>query len=126
MLLVCGFQRLKNSQVENSPTRSTRNNPVQENDLFVKQIRLVQSAQNPLIMVARIFNKLPEVLKSEVNKKSFERRLKKILKDSVFYDIRTNSCSMTLTNVTGEANKKTDIFQGLLYLFLSNVNNNKY
>jgi hypothetical protein len=38
-------------------------------------------------MVARIYNKLPEGLKSEVNDKSFVRRLKKILKDNAFYDI---------------------------------------
>jgi hypothetical protein len=71
------------SQVENNPTRSTRNNPVQENDLFVKKVRLAQSVQNPL----RIYNKLPEALKSEVNDKSFVRRLKKILNDNDFYDI---------------------------------------
>jgi hypothetical protein len=78
---------VKNSQVETNLTISTRNNPLQENDLYVKQVRLAQSAQNPLIMVARIYNKLPEALKSEVNDKSFVRTLKKILKDNVFYDI---------------------------------------
>jgi hypothetical protein len=40
---------VKNSQVENNPTRNTRNNPVRGNDLFVKPVRLTQSAQNPLI-----------------------------------------------------------------------------
>jgi hypothetical protein len=78
---------VKNSEVENNPTRSTRSNPVRGNDLFVKPVRLTQSAQNPLVMVARIYNKLPEELKKEGNEKSFVRRLKKILKDNVFYDI---------------------------------------
>jgi hypothetical protein len=78
---------VKNSEVENNPTRNTRKNPVRGNDLFVKPVRLTQSAQNPLVMVARIYNKLPEELKNEGNEKSFVRRLKKILKDNVFYDI---------------------------------------
>ena len=77
----------KNSEVENNLTRGTRNKPVRENDLFVKPVRLTQSAQNPLIMVARIYNKLPENLKSDEDDKSFVKRLKKILKDNVFYDI---------------------------------------
>jgi hypothetical protein len=77
----------KNSEVENNPTRGTRNNPVRGNDLFVKPVRLIQSAQNPLIMVARIYNKLPENLKSDENDKSFEKRLKKILKENIFYDM---------------------------------------
>jgi len=77
----------KNSEVENNLTRGTRNKPVRENDLFVKPVRLNQSAQNPLIMVARIYNKLPEELKSDEDDKSFVKRLKKILRDNVFYDI---------------------------------------
>jgi Reverse transcriptase (RNA-dependent DNA polymerase)/Endonuclease-reverse transcriptase len=77
----------KNSEVENNLTRGTRNKPVRENDLFVKSVRLTQSAQNPLIMVARIYNKLPEDLKSDEDDKNFVKRLKKILKDNVFYDI---------------------------------------
>jgi hypothetical protein len=38
-------------------------------------------------MVARIYNKLPEDLKGEEDDKSFVKRLKKIPKDNVFYDI---------------------------------------
>jgi hypothetical protein len=53
---------VKNSQVENkndknNPTRSTRNNPVQENDLFVKPVQQIQSAKNPHITVAKVYNK---------------------------------------------------------------------
>jgi hypothetical protein len=62
---------------------------------IVKPVRLTQSAQNPLVMVARIYNKLPEELKNEGNEKSFVRRLKKILKDNA----SMNSCDMTLTDV---------------------------
>jgi hypothetical protein len=77
----------KNSEVENNPTRGTRKNPVRGNDLYVKPVRLNQSVQNPLIMVARIYNKLPEDLKGDEDDKSFVKRLKKILKENVFYDI---------------------------------------
>jgi hypothetical protein len=37
----------------------------------------------------------------------------------------TNSCSTNLTSVTGAANKNTDIFQGLSYIFLTSVKNPK-
>lgn len=49
----------------------------------------MQNTQNLLIMVARIYNKLPEDLKCEEEDKSFVRRLKKLLMDNVFYDIHT-------------------------------------
>jgi hypothetical protein len=55
-----------------------------------------------------------------VKKQSEENRL--LIDNPV---ISMNSCSMTLTNVTGVAEKNTDIFQGLFYIFFSNVNNNK-
>jgi hypothetical protein len=48
---------VKNSHVENNPTRSTRNNP-HARKLPVCETSIT-SAQNPLIMVARIYNKLP-------------------------------------------------------------------
>jgi hypothetical protein len=76
----------ENSLVENNPTWSTRNNLVhQENDLFVKPVRQTQSAQNSLIMVARIYKKLPEELKNEEDDKRFVGRLKKILKEHFFH-----------------------------------------
>jgi hypothetical protein len=53
----------------------------------VKPVTLNLSSQNPLIMAARIYNKLPDVIKVIENDQMFVRKLKEVLHQKMFYDI---------------------------------------
>jgi hypothetical protein len=65
----------------------TRNTKYNENDLFVLPCRNTNSVQNPLNMLARIWNQLPENLKAIENVKLFTKKLKLLLLDKMFYDM---------------------------------------
>jgi hypothetical protein len=65
----------------------TRNTKYNENDLFVAHCRNTNFAQNPLHMLARIWNQLPENLKAIENVKLFTKKLKLLLLDKMFYDM---------------------------------------
>ena len=78
------------SDVQEQNTKSTRNCPRNENQLHVKPVTLNISTQNPLIMAARIFNKLPAVLKVIENEQIFLRKLKR-------FCMRRYSCMTLMT-----------------------------
>jgi hypothetical protein len=54
----------KNSEHPDANISVTRNLTYNENDLYVKACRNQNFVQNPLIMLARIWNHLPETIKS--------------------------------------------------------------
>jgi hypothetical protein len=58
-----------------------------ENNLFVAPCRNTNFAQNPLHMLARIWNHLPENLKAIENMKLFTKKLKLLLLEKMFYDM---------------------------------------
>ena len=51
------------------------------------KVQIHLEAQNPLIMAAWIFNKLPAALKVIEDDKVFVKKLKKVLHEKMFYDI---------------------------------------
>ena len=68
--------------------RVTRNTTYKETaDLFVKTCSNANFGHNPLIMLARIWNHLPENIKSIENVKPFTNKLKKLLLQYMFYDM---------------------------------------
>lgn len=81
------FQRSKVSDVPEQTLYSTRNFQTNENQLHVKPVTLNLSSQNPIIMAARIFNKLPAALKVIEDDKMFARKLKEVLHERMLYDI---------------------------------------
>ena len=79
---------VKESDVPEQTTQhSTRNCQANENKLFVQPATLNLCSQNPLIMAARIFNKLPAALKRIEDDKVSVKKLKKVLHEKMFYDI---------------------------------------
>ena len=77
----------KNSEHPDANIRVTRNLTCNENDLFVKPCRNLNFVQNPLIMLARIWNHLTETIKSIEDTKLFVKKLKVILFNYMFYDM---------------------------------------
>jgi Reverse transcriptase (RNA-dependent DNA polymerase) len=65
----------------------TRNTRYNENDLYVAPCRSTNFVQNPLNMLARIWNHLPENIKAIENVKLFTKKLKLLLLDKMFYDM---------------------------------------
>jgi hypothetical protein len=66
--------------------RLTRNKTMYPCDLIVKESSLQLTAQNPLAMIARIFNHLPLALKMSVKEKDFVNNVKDLLYECLFYD----------------------------------------
>jgi hypothetical protein len=77
----------KNSDHPDSCFYVTRNTTYNENDLFVKPCRNENFSQNPLIMLARIWNHLPVYVKEIENFEKFSKELKLLLLKYVFYDL---------------------------------------
>jgi hypothetical protein len=77
----------KNSDHPDARIHVTRNKTYNENDLFVAHCRNTNLVQNPLIMLARIWNHLPENIKSIENFKLFTKKLKILLLKEMFYDM---------------------------------------
>jgi hypothetical protein len=55
-------------------------------DLYVKSATLQMTAQDPNIMIARVFNHLPLALKLSVSDKNFVNYVKKLVSEHLFYD----------------------------------------
>jgi hypothetical protein len=70
----------------NSRAYNTRNRIVHDCDLFVKKSTLQMTAQDPNVMIARVFNHLPLALKMNVTEKSFVTNVKKLVQEFLFYD----------------------------------------
>jgi hypothetical protein len=77
----------KNSDNPNAKFYVTRNTTYKENDLFVKSCRNSDFVQNPLIMLARIWNHLPDNIKAIEDVKLFTKKLKLLLLHYMFYDM---------------------------------------
>jgi hypothetical protein len=77
----------KNSDHPDAPIHVTRNSTYNENDLFVAHCRNTNLVQNPLIMLARIWNHLPHKLKVIEDVKLFTYKLKILLLEKMFYDM---------------------------------------
>ena len=67
--------------------RQTRNTTHKENDLFVQTCRNTSFVQNPLVMMARIWNHLPDSIKTIENDKLLSKKLKILLLKYAFYDM---------------------------------------
>jgi hypothetical protein len=48
------------------------------------------TAQDPYVMIARVFNQLPLALKMNVTEKSFVTNVKKLVQEFLFYDKSEN------------------------------------
>jgi hypothetical protein len=66
----------------------TRNKVYKENDLFVPLCRNANFVQNPLIMLSRIWNHLPDTVKSIASYEAFVVALKTLLLKCMFYDLQ--------------------------------------
>jgi hypothetical protein len=67
--------------------RQIRNATHKENDLFVKTCRNTSFVQNPLVMLARIWNHLPDSIKTIESDKLLSKKLKLLLLKYAFYDM---------------------------------------
>jgi Reverse transcriptase (RNA-dependent DNA polymerase) len=65
---------------------NTRNKIVHDCDLFVKRATLQMTAQDPNVMIARVFNHLPLAIKLNVNEKNFVISVKNLVSEFLFYD----------------------------------------
>jgi len=54
--------------------------------LYVPETTLDITKENPLVMIARIFNKLPLSLKGNVKREDFLKNVKAMLQANLFYD----------------------------------------
>jgi hypothetical protein len=77
--------RLKRN-VQNTCSYNTRNNISHDCDLYVPETTLDITKENPLVMIARIFNKLPLSLKGNVEREDFLKNVKAMLQANLFYD----------------------------------------
>jgi Reverse transcriptase (RNA-dependent DNA polymerase) len=77
----------KNSDHPDARIYVTRNTTYNENDLYVKPSRNNDFVQNPLIMLARIWNHLPLYIKEIEIFDKFVLELKAVLLKYVFYDL---------------------------------------
>jgi hypothetical protein len=59
---------------------------VHDCDLFVKRATLQMTAQDPNVMIARVFNHLPLAIKLNVNEKNFVISVKNLVSEFLFYD----------------------------------------
>jgi hypothetical protein len=74
------------NETEGSCSYSTRNKIVHDCDLYVKSATLQMTAQDPNVMIARVFNHLPLALKLSVSDTNFVNYVKKLAGDHLFYD----------------------------------------
>jgi Reverse transcriptase (RNA-dependent DNA polymerase) len=74
------------NETEGSQMYSTRNRVVHDCDLYVKKATLQMTAQNPSVMIAKVFNHLPLALKESINDKNFVIYVKKLVEEHLFYD----------------------------------------
>jgi exonuclease III len=74
------------NETEGSRSYSTRNKVVHDCDLYVKSATLQMTAQDPNVMIARVFNHLPLALKLSVSDKNFVNYVKKLVGEHLFYD----------------------------------------
>jgi hypothetical protein len=74
------------NETEGSWSYSTRNKVVHDCDLYVKSATLQMTAQDPNVMIARVFNHLPLALKLLVKDKIFLKYVKKLVGEHLFYD----------------------------------------
>jgi len=58
-----------------------------ENDLFVSECRLKQSAENPAVIIPRLFNALPARIKMIKENKVFLQKIREMVMYYQFYDI---------------------------------------
>jgi hypothetical protein len=72
--------------VNNARIYNTRNNISHDCDLYVPPTTLDITAENPIVMIARIFNHLPLSLKRNVESKDFLKDVKVMLQTNLFYD----------------------------------------
>jgi exonuclease III len=66
--------------------RVTRNKKIYPCDLIVKESTLSITSQNPVSMIARIFNHLPLALKMSIKEKKTVKLVKELLYECFFYD----------------------------------------
>jgi hypothetical protein len=74
------------NETEGFPMYSTRHRVVHDCDLFVKKAILQMTAQNPSVMIAKVFNHLPLALKESIHDKNFVIYVKKLVEEHLFYD----------------------------------------
>jgi hypothetical protein len=74
----------KNSDHPDTRIHVTRNATYNENNLFVARFRNINFVQNPLIMLARVWNHLPENIKAIENLILFTKKLKILLLKQMF------------------------------------------
>jgi hypothetical protein len=74
------------SENSDSVVYRTRNRIVHDCDLYVKKSTLQMTAQDPNVMIARVFNHLPLALKMNVSGKSFVSDVKNLVREFLFYD----------------------------------------
>jgi hypothetical protein len=69
------------SENSDSVVYRTRNRIVHDCDLYVKKSTLQMTAQDPNVMIARVFNHLPLALKMNVSGKSFVSDVKNLVRE---------------------------------------------
>jgi hypothetical protein len=72
------------TEYPNSRVYNNRNRIVHDCDLFVKKFTLKMTAQDPNVMIARVFDHLPLALKMNVTEKSFVTNVKKLVQEFLF------------------------------------------
>jgi hypothetical protein len=77
----------KNSDHPDISVRVTRNTTFKENDLFVKTCSNSSHVQDPLVMLSRIWNHLPQNIKEIESFVLFKNTLKRLLLQHMFYDM---------------------------------------
>lgn len=80
----------KKSQVKNCASPKTKSSKIKccENDLYVEiEDHMDILNQNPVVMIARIFNALPVSIKMLDDKKEFICQIKQIVYKHQFYDM---------------------------------------
>jgi hypothetical protein len=76
-----------NKDVPEPNVKITRITSINETDLFVKPSSLRCVNENPEIMIARVYNKLPICIKNIEKYDSFVKALKTVLLERNFYDM---------------------------------------
>jgi hypothetical protein len=74
------------NETEGFSMYSTRHRVVHDCDLFVKKATLQMTAQNPSVIIAKVFNHLPLALKESIHDKNFVIYVKKLVEEHLFYD----------------------------------------
>jgi hypothetical protein len=74
------------SENPDSVAYRTKNRIEHDCDLHVKSSTLQMTAQDPNVMIARVFNHLPLALKMNISGKSFVSDVKNLVGEFLFYD----------------------------------------